>query len=179
MSTVRWNRFVAAAVDGLEWPTSTCQTQLRSVPVDSDCTIRMEWGHVGDQWHQEVAVCLSASHRTASPTPRPVDEFMATRKVHLMLFGGEVVNSNGNYVDGISITSGSSRKHLWAYVAGHQENFIHSSGQYECPCSTGSTQHPHFSCWSWLFLRVWCSWSLQLAHSTLMIDCGMVSSVEW
>ena len=57
-------------------------------------------------------------------------------------WGRSRVNSNGNYVDGISITSGSSRKHLWAYVAGHQENFIHSSGQYECPCSTGSTQHP-------------------------------------
>ena len=58
MSTVRWDRFVVV-VDGLEWPTSTCQTQLRSVPVDSDCTIRMDCGHVVDQWHQEVAVLLS------------------------------------------------------------------------------------------------------------------------
>ena len=48
MSTVRWDRFVVV-VDGLEWPTSTCRTQLRSVQVDSDCTVRMEWGHVVDQ----------------------------------------------------------------------------------------------------------------------------------
>ena len=39
MSTVRWDRFVVV-VDGLEWSISTLWTQLRSVPVDSDCTIR-------------------------------------------------------------------------------------------------------------------------------------------
>ena len=33
ISTVRWDRFVVV----VEWPTSTYWTQLRSIPVDSDC----------------------------------------------------------------------------------------------------------------------------------------------
>ena len=71
MSTVRWNRFVAAAVDGLEWPTSTCQTQLRSVPVDSDCTYQNGVRAVGDQAQPQescgVPDVMHASHHTASP----------------------------------------------------------------------------------------------------------------
>ena len=47
---------------------------------------------------------------------------------------------NKNYVDGISITRGSPRKHVWSYVAGVQENFIGGISDYVCPCSTGSTQ---------------------------------------
>ena len=51
-------------------------------------------------------------------------------------------NLNNIYVDGISITRGSPRKHLWTYVAGLQENFIAGDGGVDCPCSTGSTQQP-------------------------------------
>ena len=51
------------------------------------------------------------------------------------------VNANGNYVDGISITRGSPRKHLWTYAAGVQENFL-TGPDVACPCSTGSRQHP-------------------------------------
>ena len=43
-------------------------------------------------------------------------------------------NVNSNYVDGISITNGHPRRHVWSYIAGHQENF----GINLCPCSTGS-----------------------------------------
>ena len=50
------------------------------------------------------------------------------------------VNINNNYVDGISITRGSLRKHVWSYVAGVQENSISGNGNYDCPCSTGSIQ---------------------------------------
>ena len=49
-------------------------------------------------------------------------------------------NINNIYVDGISITSGNPRKHLWSYVAGVHENFISGDGNYDCPCSTGSIQ---------------------------------------
>ena len=48
-------------------------------------------------------------------------------------------NINSYYVDGISITHGNPRKHLWTNAAGLQENFIYGNGQYECPCATGST----------------------------------------
>ena len=51
------------------------------------------------------------------------------------------INANGNYVDGISITNGSPRKHVWTYASGVQENFL-SGPEYECPCSTGSSQRP-------------------------------------
>ena len=48
---------------------------------------------------------------------------------------------HGN-IDGISITSGNPRGHIWTYAAGLQENFLPSTGQNECPCTTGSTQTP-------------------------------------
>ena len=36
-----------------------------------------------------------------------------------------------------------SRKHLWTYVAGQQENILRSDGGHnDCPCYTGSTQQP-------------------------------------
>ena len=50
---------------------------------------------------------------------------------------------NGNYVDGISITNGNPRRHLWTFVAGQQENAIALNGEKECPCSVGSTQHSY------------------------------------
>ena len=64
---------------------------------------------------------------------------MATRKGHLHLIR-IVILIVTIYVDGISITHGNPRHHLWTYAAGLQENIIHGVGQYECPCATGSTQ---------------------------------------
>ena len=47
-------------------------------------------------------------------------------------------NLNGDYVDGVSITRGSPRQHVWTLMAGNYEainNYPHN-----CPCTTGSTQ---------------------------------------
>ena len=49
-------------------------------------------------------------------------------------------NLNGIYGDGISLTYGNPRKHIWSFIAGMQENFIHYTGGSDCPCATGSTQ---------------------------------------
>ena len=49
-------------------------------------------------------------------------------------------NLNGFYVDGISITRGSPRKHVWTFVASVQANFVGSIGSMVCPCATGSSQ---------------------------------------
>ena len=49
-------------------------------------------------------------------------------------------NINNIYVDGLSITNGNFRKHLWSFVAGHQENSHYNSGYRNCPCTTGSRQ---------------------------------------
>ena len=49
-------------------------------------------------------------------------------------------NINSYYVDGISITRGNPRKHVWTHVGSLQENFIAFQGKNVCPCATGSTQ---------------------------------------
>ena len=52
-------------------------------------------------------------------------------------FGSNHNNLNGDYVDGVSITRGSPRQHVWTLMA---SNFEHShSVGHKCPCATGST----------------------------------------
>jgi hypothetical protein len=43
------------------------------------------------------------------------------------------VGINGIYVDGLSITHGTRRKHIWTFAAGWSQ----SSSSYNCPCSQG------------------------------------------
>ena len=48
---------------------------------------------------------------------------------------------NGYYIDGISLTHGSPRKHIWSFIAGVRENFNPSY----CPCGTsGPKSAPSF-----------------------------------
>ena len=46
---------------------------------------------------------------------------------------------NFHYVDGVSITRGSPRQHVWTLANGLTDSYNNYS-QYICPCSTGSTQ---------------------------------------
>ena len=51
---------------------------------------------------------------------------------------------NSYYVDGVSITRGSPRQHVWTLMAGLNEAsyFNHvNDGRYNCPCSQGSPQN--------------------------------------
>ena len=51
---------------------------------------------------------------------------------------------NSYYVDGVSITRGSPRQHVWTLMAGLLEssNFtLTNDGRYNCPCSQGSPQN--------------------------------------
>ena len=41
---------------------------------------------------------------------------------------------DGIYVDGISISLGSPRKHVWTYAAGPSDSF-NGNGKYTCPCA--------------------------------------------
>ena len=43
---------------------------------------------------------------------------------------------NGVYLDGVSITRGSPRKHVWSYIAGYRSDSTSGS---TCPCNTGVT----------------------------------------
>lgn len=41
---------------------------------------------------------------------------------------------NSNYVDGVSITYGSPKQHIWTYAAGLSDNFDYG-GRFNCPCA--------------------------------------------
>uniref|UniRef100_A0A1X7UTH7 Fibrinogen C-terminal domain-containing protein n=1 Tax=Amphimedon queenslandica TaxID=400682 RepID=A0A1X7UTH7_AMPQE len=44
-------------------------------------------------------------------------------------------NLNGDYVDGVSITRGSPRQHVWTLMAGYSDSL---SNLWACPCNNGS-----------------------------------------
>uniref|UniRef100_A0A1X7VUD7 Fibrinogen C-terminal domain-containing protein n=1 Tax=Amphimedon queenslandica TaxID=400682 RepID=A0A1X7VUD7_AMPQE len=50
---------------------------------------------------------------------------------------------NSYYADGVSITRGSPRQHVWTLMAGVTDSFIfvRHDGRYLCPCSQGSLQN--------------------------------------
>ena len=51
-------------------------------------------------------------------------------------------NISSYYVDGVSITRGSPRQHIWTLMAGLIEASFHGGdGRYNCPCSQGSLQN--------------------------------------
>ena len=52
-------------------------------------------------------------------------------------FGSHHNNLNGDYVDGVSITRGSPRQHVWTLMAGNYDTLSTAN---TCPCNTGSTQ---------------------------------------
>ena len=45
-------------------------------------------------------------------------------------------NLNSYYVDGVSITRGSPRQHVWTLMAGYSDSEFHS---FSCPCNNGSS----------------------------------------
>ena len=57
-------------------------------------------------------------------------------------------NLNGDYVDGVSITRGSPRQHVWTLMAGLSETSTNSPGNI-CPCATQQVQSfvgDHYFC---------------------------------
>ena len=42
---------------------------------------------------------------------------------------------NNPYVDGLSITRGSPRKHIWSYASGYEEKSSGNAQAYQCPCT--------------------------------------------
>ena len=45
---------------------------------------------------------------------------------------------NGAYVDGVSLTHGNPRQHIWTFIAALQENYFNLDGRHECPCAPNS-----------------------------------------
>ena len=56
-------------------------------------------------------------------------------------YGPNHANINGDYVDGVSITRGSPRQHVWTLMATSDDIFA-DGGQFNCPCINGSLQVP-------------------------------------
>uniref|UniRef100_A0A1X7UZA3 Fibrinogen C-terminal domain-containing protein n=1 Tax=Amphimedon queenslandica TaxID=400682 RepID=A0A1X7UZA3_AMPQE len=48
-------------------------------------------------------------------------------------------NIDASYVDGVSITHGSPRQHVWTFIATAQTEIV-AGGVYNCSCSPGNTQ---------------------------------------
>ena len=49
-------------------------------------------------------------------------------------------NLNGDYIDGVSITRGSPRQHVWSLIAGVTQLKSEASRYFSCPCFSGSVQ---------------------------------------
>ena len=52
------------------------------------------------------------------------------------IYGSNHTNLNGDYVDGVSITCGSPRQHIWTLMAGFSDSL---SSPFSCPCNNGSS----------------------------------------
>ena len=50
-------------------------------------------------------------------------------------------NLDTPYVDGVSITYGSPRKHIWTFMAGERQD-LQKNTHYSCPCAVGSRELP-------------------------------------
>ena len=48
---------------------------------------------------------------------------------------------DGYYVDGLSITHGNPRQHIWTFANGMYDGLGDGYDQYNCPCAPGS-QYP-------------------------------------
>ena len=57
---------------------------------------------------------------------------------------------NGAYVDGLSITLGNPRRHVWTYAAGHEDNSREHESKCPCAANPGKAAHPfignHYYC---------------------------------
>ena len=71
-------------------------------------------------------------------------QFASPDAVDPTISGLEHNDINSYYVDGVSITRGSPRQHVWTLMAGLNEASYHNAvndGRYNCPCSQGSPQN--------------------------------------
>ena len=77
-------------------------------------------------------------------------QYASTDAVYPGYFTGEPYGSvikpthndiNSYYVDGVSITRGSPRQHVWTLMAGVKDAYLDYDGRYNCPCSEGSLQN--------------------------------------
>ena len=121
MYSTSWRR--VALIDMTD-PTAQCPSGLRVVSNDTTkqraCGRKVDRGCSSLQFHTRgnyTHVC----GRARGYQFRAIEAFN----------GGGIDN---HYAEGVLITSGSPRRHLWTYAVGHSETQAHG-----CPCSTGGS----------------------------------------
>ena len=112
--------------------------QVADVDMDRDDTCPGSWQFIVNP-HKlcqgNVAGCSSAQFSTKGISYDHIcGQARAYQKGHLDAFYGESPSIDSQYVDGISITIGLPRKHVWTYAAGLSDLQSHSTAN--CPCST-------------------------------------------
>ena len=54
---------------------------------------------------------------------------------HCNITGGWMRLAYSHYVDGVSITYGTPRRHIWTYASGLSDDGNNNNGVYNCPCA--------------------------------------------
>ena len=92
--------------------------------------------------------CPATTYSTGHPYSKVCGRIIGYQVASPDAFFTGITNPTINYfyVDGISITHGSPRKHIWTFVSGVQENNYLSTEMYACPChnATNPKQPPSF-----------------------------------
>ena len=56
--------------------------------------------------------------------------------------GADITDINSHYVDGVSITYGNPRRHIWTYASGFSDDTSYGNGVYNCPCAKHPGESP-------------------------------------
>ena len=54
----------------------------------------------------------------------------------------DINDINSHYVEGVSITYGNPRRHIWTYACGLSDDHNHDNGAYNCPCAKYPGESP-------------------------------------
>ena len=135
------------------------------------CDMKLKCGGVGGGWMQVVDVdmsrddtCPGTWHKITSPrrlclgygpgcNPAQFDvkgvsyehicgQAKAYQKGNTNAFSPNKQSVDDVYVDGISITLGSPRKHVWTYAAGTSDDNDFGESLLNCPCATYPGRNP-------------------------------------
>ena len=128
------------------------------------CNMKLKCGGVEGGWMQIVDVDLNRDdscpgnwHKTTTPRRLCLGYIAGCNSAHFYVkgvsyehicgqakayqkgnmdaFRSKIQSIDGTYVEGISITIGSPRKHVWTYAVGLTDDHDYDS-QYNCPCAT-------------------------------------------
>ena len=112
--------------------------QVVDVDMDRDDTCPGSWEYILNPRKLclgNVAGCSSAHFSAKGVSYDHIcGQAKAYQKGHMDAFDAEIPSIDGQYVEGLSITIGSPRKHVWTYAVGLSDDGNYPA--YNCPCAT-------------------------------------------